>query len=406
MKRSDFYALVMLIVFLSACAEPSKRGHPVVHTMDSPAGSGSSLPFLFSDGEKTLLSWVEKEGDTLATLRYAALREGAWQQPKDILQGGDWFVNWADFPVIAENRGNLLTHILKKSSGDTYAYDIKLNVLPGDEKTWKTNLALHTDGTPTEHGFVTALPYRDGFFVTWLDGRNTMEDEDGNRGAMTIRAAEVAAMGAIKNEAVLDERVCDCCQTTAAITASGPVVIYRDRSEGEVRDMSIVRQVNGEWSAPETICNDGWKIKGCPVNGPGAAVMNNSLAVAWFTAANDAPMVKLAFSEDGGAHFDAPIRIDGGHAGTMGRVDVALLNQDTAVVSWMEGEGGHARISAVKVSRSGDLSDYLQIADLSASRGTGFPQMEIVGDRVYFAWTDVANDGSAVKTAYVLVDRF
>ena len=315
---------------------------PLVTKITSPAADGSSLPFLFSNSDKTLLSWVEKDGDSLAILRYAELKEGQWQEPQDILSGTDWFVNWADFPVIAENRGNLFTHVLKKSSAGTYSYDVKLNLLSKGGKNWKTNLPLHTDGTPTEHGFVTALPFKDGFFVSWLDGRNTVEDKEGNRAAMTIRAAEVSPFGELALETVLDVRTCDCCQTTAAITTNGPVVLYRDRTENEVRDISIVRQVEGEWTVPKTIYDDGWEIKGCPVNGPKAAVLENTLAVAWFTAAKDSTKVKLSFSGDGGANFEAPIEIAGANA--MGRVDVVLLSREHAIVSWMEGKDGKATI--------------------------------------------------------------
>ena len=121
-------------------------------------GAGSAMPYLYSNGERTLLSWVEEQGDTLAKLRYSELKDGQWQSPMEILQGVDWFVNWADFPMIVANNGNLMTHVLKKSASDTYAYDVKLNLFEGDKAQWATNIALNTDGTPTEHGFVSGLP--------------------------------------------------------------------------------------------------------------------------------------------------------------------------------------------------------------------------------------------------------
>ena len=371
-----------------ACKEEKKIEVPkqeaLVQVVTSPAGMNSTLPYLFSDGDNTLLSWVEKVGDSLAILKYAALKEGEWQAPSMITQGTDWFVNWADFPAISENNGTLLSHVLKKSSGATYSYDVKLSLLPNGQSEWQNNLALHTDNTPTEHGFVTALPYgKDGFFLTWLDGRNTEEKEGQERGAMTLRAAEISATGALQDEVLLDGRTCDCCQTTAAITANGPVVLYRDRSEEEVRDIYIVRKVAGEWTEPKAIHHDNWQIKGCPVNGPKAAVLQNNLAVAWFTAEANDPRVHVAFSADGGEHFDAPIRIGNGH--TMGRVDVAIMDETTVLVSYMESDQGRAQIKAVKVKRSGELSDAIVIAALENSRKTGFPQMELVGDRVYFS---------------------
>lgn len=395
------YAIGMLfsaILFVSCTQKPKEKVEPIT-VMASPAGAHSALPFLYTNKAKTLLSWVEKVGDSLSALKYAELTNDAWQQPQTILQASDWFVNWADFPAIAEQNGNLLSHVLKKSSAGTYSYDVKLNLRQAGATQWNTNLPLHTDGTPTEHGFVSALPYKEGFFITWLDGRNTMEDEHGNRGAMTIRAAEVSPSGEIQNEAELDHRACDCCQTTAAITTNGPVVIYRDRSDTEVRDMSIVRWENGSWTAPKTVYPDRWQIKGCPVNGPKAAALEHVLVVAWFSAANEKPKVQLAFSEDDGANFNEPVLI--GDTKAIGRVDVLLLDKETAIVSWMEAEGKKAQLKAVKVARNGSQGTPHVIVAMNASRQSGFPQMERVGDTVYFAWTEVGDGTSEVKTAFV-----
>lgn len=393
--------LFILLLFLVSCSDGGKKEKDIsiIHPIDSPSGQGSSLPYLFSDGSTLWMSWVEKEGDSLVKLRYSSMEGEKWHPAGDIIQGTDWFVNWADFPMIVANEGNLLSHVLKKSSGGTYSYDVKLNVLPDGSPEWQTDLPLHTENTATEHGFVSAVPYRDGtFFVTWLDGRNMAEQEWQEPGAMTIRAAEVTADGEIRNEVLLDDRTCECCQTTAVITDNGPVVIYRDRSDEEVRDISIVRQVKGEWIQPVPVFRDNWEIKGCPVNGPKAAVMGNTLAVAWFTAVGDMASVKLSFSKDGGAHFEAPIPVQGSEA--IGRVDALLLDQDTALVSWMESNNGKAQVMAATVNRTGEKKDTMFIAELDPSRSSGFPQMERVGDRVYFAWTDVAGESSSVKVAF------
>jgi hypothetical protein len=405
MKNAAFYAVFGFVIILLSCGEKVKNKNKKVHFVDSPAAKNSSLPNLFSTKEKTLMSWVEMREDTVAILYYAELKNGVWETPNEIIRGADWFVNWADFPMITENKGHLLSHVLKKSSPDTYSYDIRLNVLPIDSTAWVTDLPLHTDGMPTEHGFVTALPYKeDSFFISWLDGRNTQEKVDGSRGAMTLRAAEVSAYGQVGNEIELDSRTCDCCQTTATITSNGPVVIYRDRSEEEIRDISIVRNVAGKWTAPKTIYPDNWFIKGCPVNGPKAASLGNNLAVAWFTAAIDQPKVNLVFSKDGGVNFDNPIQIN--DATAIGRVDVLLLKKGIAIVSWMQMEDKGAVLKAVKVDSSGNSGEPVLIARLEGSRNTGFPQMELVGDNVYFAWTHVSGVGSSVKTAYVNSDQF
>jgi len=248
------------------------------------------------------------------------------------------------------------------------------------------------------------LPYQDDFFVSWLDGRNTLEKVGEERGAMTLRGARVHAQGRVSEEHELDFRICDCCQTSAAMTRNGPVVLYRDRSDDELRDISIVRLIGGEWTKPKRIANDNWKIKGCPVNGPKAAAIGNNLVVAWFTAAQQNPRVQLVFSKDSGASFGAAIEVASGSV--IGRVDVILLDANSAVISWMESQNKQGILKAMKVTSNGTLSDVINIATMNGSRKSGFPQMEIVGNELYFAWTDAVNDTTQVKTGRISATNF
>ena len=72
-------------------------------------------------------------------------------------------------------------------------------------------------------------------FATWLDGRNTKtsghdHSQMEHSGAMTLRAGVFDSNGSTIDEWELDNMTCDCCQTAAAMTPNGPVVVYRDRS--------------------------------------------------------------------------------------------------------------------------------------------------------------------------------
>ncbi|WP_339653933.1 hypothetical protein [uncultured Maribacter sp.] len=417
MRTTSYFYTLIIALTLIGCKQEAKQEAKqetkqeipeakvsVVQEMISPAGESSSLPHLMSNKDVSLLSWVETVGDTLHTMYYAELVDGVWQKPQTILSGSDWFVNWADYPMISENNGSLWSHVLKKSTAGTYSYDIKMNVKPKGATVWKTDMLLHTDGTPTEHGFVSIEPYNNNFFVNWLDGRNTQENEVGERGAMTLRAGVVSTTGELLQEYELDTRTCDCCQTTSAITDNGPIVIYRSRSEEEIRDISIVRWVDGSFTAPKVIHEDNWQIKGCPVNGPKVAVLGNEVAVAWFTGAENDPKVKLVFSTDGGANFQEPILITEGMV--MGRVDVLWMDEDKVVVSWVESKGKLAIFNAMVVSKEGTMSSKQVIAELDGSRKSGFPQMEIVEETLYFAWTEQSASTSKIQTAKMPVGAF
>lgn len=414
MKKFPFIAT--LGILLAASCSPEKaveeknQGNPITE-VKFPGGENTSIPYLHHGESGLWMSWIHMLNDSTGQLNYSHSVDGVWDEPRAIVAGSDWFVNWADFPAITENNGNLLTHILQKSSKETFSYDVKLNLLSKGGENWEVGKALHTDNTKTEHGFVSARPYgEDSFFVVWLDGRNTKASAAGGHdghstgGAMSIRGAVVAPDGTISQEVELDASTCDCCQTSVAMTDNGPIVVYRDRSEEEIRDIAIVRQVDGEWTSPKIVHHDNWQINGCPVNGPKLAAKGNEVVLAWFTAVNAEPAVNLTFSSDGGATWGAPIRVGGSAA--LGRVDVELLHKDQAVVSWMETENGNTYLKAMKVENSKEGANPIVITQMDAARNSGFPQMEQVGDQLYFAWTEKGKDGSSIKMASLGVDAF
>lgn len=391
-------SILSFVLFLLGGCTVTKESKPVaIHILNSPAGSSSAEPHLFSDDTGNVyLSWVEKKAKR-GEFKFSALKDNQWSKPILIDSGSNWFVNWADYPMIASNKGKFVAHYLEKSGEGTYAYDVKITTSLDSGKTWRSASSLHDDGKQAEHGFVSLIPYGDNFLVTWLDGRNTvmegMEgmDHEGHHGAMSLRAAIIDQEGTKLNEWELDNKTCDCCQTTAAITNNGPVVVYRDRSDEEIRDMSIVRLVNDEWTAPQSIFQDNWKIAGCPVNGPRSASMGNTLATAWFSSPENKAMVNVVFSSDGGAAFGKPIRIDEGNP--IGRVDIVLLDAETAMVSWMEGSD----IKVLKVKQDGSKGQAITLASSSEGRSSGFPQMTKSGNTLIFAWTD--DKEKSIKTA-------
>ena len=384
--------LLLLCIIGTACTLKKTVNDQAlqINSLTSPSNYNSGEPFLFTDKDSTVyLSWIEKSKDK-TTFKFSSLQNGQWSEPVTIASGNTWFVNWADYPMIAANGKQFMAHFLDKSGEGTYAYDIKLTTSGDNGKNWLEPIVLHDDKKQAEHGFVTILPYGENFFVTWLDGRNTvmegMEHHEGNHGshhgAMSLRAAIIDNKGTKIEEWELDNKTCDCCQTSAAITALGPVVIYRDRSDEEIRDMSIVRLVNDQWTTPKPIHNDNWKIAGCPVNGPRVVADGNNLAAAWYSFASDTSKVNVIFSIDGGATFGKPIRVDEGS--TIGRVDIVMLNDNCAMVSWMEG----TTIKATKVYSDGRKEPSIVIATSSESRSSGFPQMTKSGNQLLFAWTD------------------
>src|SRR5687768_6649792 len=339
----QFYWLLAIALICVSCSRADTKPLAIKATQSATDGDSREPELTATQNGTVILSWVERLSERRYALRAAVLEPNGWSETRTVAEGDNWFVNWADFPsVIALNDGTLAAHWLVKSGAGTYAYDVNISTSKDGGRSWTKPIIPHRDQTQTEHGFVSLIPLSDGRLgAIWLDGRNmkNMKETDEHAPApesMTLRYATIDADGNLSDEAQLDERVCECCQTSAAVTSDGPIAVYRDRSASEVRDIYIVRQANGSWSTPQPVFADNWQINGCPVNGPAVAAVGRNVVVAWFSSAADEPRVKIAFSQDAGATFSQPIQVDDGK--NVGRVDTLLLPDGSALVVWLGGD--------------------------------------------------------------------
>jgi thiol-disulfide isomerase/thioredoxin len=428
-------ALILAVLpALPACGTASSRdGAPArlpaaapaagLAAIDPPAAAGAMGANLAVAGADVLMTWLEPAagaapspvtGRMAHQLRFARLSGGRWSAPTTIALGEAIVANWADFPsIVAGPGGSLVAHWAQASGDEPYAYDVELARSTDGGATWRRLGKAHDDGTTTEHGFVSLIAEGDAVRAFWLDGRDMAggghDGHDGHGGgAMTLRTARVS--GRISDGERLDPRVCECCGTSAAMTSDGPVVVFRDRSDAEVRDISIVRRVDGRWTEPRTIHADGWTIQGCPVNGPAVAARGRQVVVAWFTHAADRPVVRAAFSRDAGATFEPPVEVDApsGRRTPLGRVAVALDDRGEApaeaIVSWVDAEREAARVMLRRVAADRRLGAPLEVARTTATRDSGFPRLALAGGAAVVSWTDTA-DGSRVRAARIGLDQ-
>jgi hypothetical protein len=397
-------AAAFVLMGMAAChgRDPGAAWLDQAAGIAAPAAAGSRYPHLAQapDGG-VVMSWLEPTADGGFALRYSAWAGSKWTRPRTVSSGHDWFVNWADFPsVVPLGKRAWGAHWLQQKPGDVYAYDVRIAVSADGGGTWSAPLSPHDDGTPTEHGFVSLFGAGESLQAAWLDGRHTSGEHahaGGTAGAMTLRSARIGNDGRLLGaDDEIDARVCDCCQTNAALAREGPVVVYRDRGADETRDIALVRRTGDGWSKPVHVADDGWKIAACPVNGPAVDARGDVVVVAWFTAP-DRPRVRLAFSDDGGRTFSSPVEVASGKVA--GRVDVVLLSDGRAVVSWLADVPGAAEIRAQPFTRAGPAGRMMVVAHADVARSSGFPQMARAGDGLLFAWTQ-SGESSRVRVAW------
>ncbi|MHC4414989.1 MAG: exo-alpha-sialidase [Planctomycetota bacterium] len=394
MKKATFVLAALALALPSGAS--GSPGPPALALIDPPAAAGALAPNLAQAGDVAYLTWLEPASKpavlaerTVYRLRFAEFAGQAWSEPATIVERDDLFANWADVPSMARSTdGTLLAHWAQKSGEGTYAYDVMLARSTDAGRSWQVLGPAHDDGTQSEHGFVSFVPETAGIRAFWLDGREmaagTAAGEHGH-GDMTLRTALIADK--VGGSVVLDDRVCECCSTSAVVTANGPLVVYRDRGPDEVRDISVVRLVEGRWTEPQPIHVDGWRIAGCPVNGPAVDVRDRAVAVAWYTGAVRGGAIRVAFSRDHGAGFSPPVTVD--DTRPLGRVAVLLDDSGEAIVGWLDTDGAGGAIRLRRVAPDGRMGAPLMLTRASPKRTSGFPKMVRLGSRLLVVWSRV-----------------
>jgi hypothetical protein len=397
--------LLMCLVLTAAplvARTPAQQPTGSVARLTSPAAPGSAQPQLTVSSRGVLLSWIERAGQR-ATLKFSEKTSSGWTPATSVASGDDWFVNWADVPsVLRLSDGTLAAHWLQKNGGGAESYDVRLSYSRDDGKTWARAFLPHDDGTKTQHGFVSLVEMpKSTLGLIWLDGRLSMGGHDApgghGGGAMTLRFGAFDRQWTQTADALVDDRVCDCCPTAAAMTSDGLIAAFRNRSETEIRDIHVSRLVNGAWTASAPVHADNWQIDGCPVNGPAIDARGRDVVVSWFTTHGAETQSLAAFYKVAGRTFGTPVRLD--RAGSLGRVDVAMLPDGDAIAAWIERLEERAEFRIRRVTPAGTLSPALTIAAISPARSSGYPRMALHGVEMVYAWVESANGVTSVKTA-------
>ncbi len=381
-----------------ASAQTESRLFERVEEITAITTPGAHEPSLTSQNGALYLSWMEHEQGQTKVMMSSGSNHN-WTEPSIVHQSGDLFVNWADSPSIAVFPDNTIAvHWLREIGASGYDYRIEIALSHDHGETWSEPVIPHEDRSLSQHGFVSMLPISsDNMAVVWLDGRtyaNNTAEATALPDTMELRATTLGSDGQLGRDVAIDMQTCSCCQTSLAATRSGEILAaYRDRTEGEIRDIAIARLAKDGWQTPVIVHDDAWELAGCPVNGPAISTHKNRVAVAWFTGADDIAAIQVAFSDDAGHSFAEPARIDLGNP--VGRVDVEMLEDRSALVSWVEWVNDNEAIMVCRVKKAGCVVREV-LAINSSGASVNFPKMAKLGRDIYFAWTQPDGKGDRI----------
>jgi len=327
---------------------------------------------------------------------FAERTPAGWSEARTVASGTDFVVNSADVPSVRLlSDGSLAAHWLQDNGPDPEASTLQVAWSKDEGRTWSRPVTPHRDRTETQHGFASLFQAPGaGLGLVWLDGRAIEPDAPEGSGHMHLRGAVFDRDGRQRNDVAIDPRVCECCAPATATTSEGVIVAYRNRAARDVRDIYVARLAGGGWSTPRAVHADGWRIPGCPVNGPAISARDRDVVVAWFTAAGGQPRTLVAFSHDAGRRFDPPIRVD--EAVSSGRVGVELLADGSAIVSWIEFADQRSEFRVRPIGQNGARGPAVRIAGIS---GTRYPRLVRHGRELLLAWTDTIDGSPRVQTA-------
>ena len=125
------------------------------------------------------------------------------------------------------------------------------------------------------------------------------------------------------------------------------------------------------------------------------------VAIAWFTAANNVPIVRVVLSTDGGMNFDDPVVISSGP--TSGHVGVEIINDSAVAVSWVEPAAQDGNDINVRLVGPSGLVGPVINAGYSALVRI-HPQLARVDRGLVLAWTESIRDTTRVASALVPIE--
>ena len=79
-----------------------------------------------------------------------------------------------------------------------------------------------------------------------------------------------------------------------------------------------------------------------------------------------------------------------------------LVDQQTAIVTWLENAKDTAEVRLSKVSSMGKIGQSISLVTTCAARSSGFPVLAKNKNKWLLSWTEVDGSSTAVRTGTII----
>ena len=396
--------LLPIFILLSACNNNASVEYQAID-IETQFIAGSGQPSLTKTNENDLiLSWIQPDGDN-QSLYFSVFEDNVWNEPTKIAQ--NVMPNWADIPNVMQINEDFWASSWPIYQTDSYGYDTEIAISNDGGKSWGSPFKLNTDITPTEHGFVSLFADKNNLGVVWIDGRDYFHNgefkfisSEGKKLGSHIRFSKFNDKGDRLSEEVIDDLVCDCCQTDIIASRDKHYLVYRNRNSSETRDISIRSYSNNTWSNETMINNDNWNINACPINGPSIASKDNVVAVSWYDGSDDIGRILSKVSYDYGKSFQDLIIVDTNDV--YGHTDIIITSNSKIFVSWLSNDNNDLTLKVKEIYSNYTTSPFVIYKEIGLGP-SDFPKIEYYDNKLFIAWTSY-DKTMQVKTKIILIE--
>lgn len=250
-----------------------------------------------------------------------------------------------------------------------YAGNVRFARSTDGGRSFSTPMTLNDDGRIGSHRFESlAIDGAGRVAVVWLDGRDrdAVREKGGAFAGSSVYLAQSADNGAHFNaNRKLTEHTCECCRTSLAWTAEGPVALWRNMYGTNTRDFALANLDTGKM---DRATDDEWQIDACPHHGGGLAVdSHGALHLVWFTQGKTRQ--GLFYKRIAGGRESSPMAL-GDPAAQAGHATVAAAGS-MVLIAWREfdgrayvaramhsTDGGASWSTPLRLAESGGAADY------------------------------------------------